>query len=103
MGKISGNGGVYMTIITSDMILSKKTSRLLLTVPIKIIRLYLPEQGQTELDIQVDVKTNFPMFFLNAGWKSKILKVKSAVMKSYLHVLVVLAINANIAGALYRM
>ena len=39
------------------------------------------------------------MFFLNVGWKIKILKVKSAVMKSYLHVLVVLAIHAKIADA----
>ena len=46
------------------------------------------------------------MFFSNVGWKSKIFKVKGAVMKSYLHVLVVLAINAKIADAnfpLYRM
>ena len=33
------------------------------------------------------------------GWKSKIFKVKTAVMKYYLHVLVVLAINAKIADA----
>ena len=33
------------------------------------------------------------------GWKSKIFKVKSAVIKSYLHVLVVWAINAKIADA----
>ena len=38
MGKISGNGGVYMTIITSDMIISKKTCQLLLTIPIIIYR-----------------------------------------------------------------
>ena len=38
MGKISDNGGVYMTIITSDMIISKKTSQLLLTIPIEIYR-----------------------------------------------------------------
>ena len=38
MGKISDNGGVYSTIITSDMIISKKTSQLLLTIPIKIYR-----------------------------------------------------------------
>ena len=36
MGKLSDNGGVYMTIITSDMLISKKTSQLLLTIPIKI-------------------------------------------------------------------
>ena len=34
MGKISDNGGVYMTKITNDMIISKKTSQLLLTIPI---------------------------------------------------------------------
>ena len=34
MGKISDNGGVYMTIITNDMTISKKTSQLLLTIPI---------------------------------------------------------------------
>ena len=34
MGKIANNGGVDMTIITSDMIISKKTSQLLLTIPI---------------------------------------------------------------------
>ena len=34
MGKISDNGRVNMTIITSDMIISKKTSQLLLTIPI---------------------------------------------------------------------
>ena len=34
------------------------------------------------------------MFFKNVGWKSKIFDVKSAVMKSYLHVSVVLAIYA---------
>ena len=39
------------------------------------------------------------MFFWNVGWKSKIFKVKSAVMKSYLHVLVVLTITAKIADA----
>ena len=33
-GKISDNGGVYMTTITSGMIISKKTSQLLLTIPI---------------------------------------------------------------------
>ena len=36
---------------------------------------------------------------MNVGWKSKIFKVTSTVMKSYLHVLVVLAINAEIADA----
>ena len=34
MGKISDNGGVYMTIITSDIIISKKTSQLFVTIPI---------------------------------------------------------------------
>ena len=34
MGKISDNGGIYMTIITSDMIISKKTSELFLIIPI---------------------------------------------------------------------
>ena len=34
MGKISDNGGVNMTIITNDMIISKKTNQLLLTIPI---------------------------------------------------------------------
>ena len=43
MGKISDTCGVYMTIITSDMIISNKTNQLLLTIPIKIYRLYLPE------------------------------------------------------------
>ena len=39
------------------MIISKKkTSQLLLTIPIKFMGLYLPEIGQTELDIQVDSK-----------------------------------------------
>ena len=32
--KMSDNGGVYMTIITNDMIISKKTSQLILTIPI---------------------------------------------------------------------
>ena len=32
MGKISDRGGVYMTIITNDMIISKKTSQLLYIV-----------------------------------------------------------------------
>ena len=35
------------------------------------------------------------MFFWNVGWKSKIFKVKRAVMKSYSNVLLVLAINAK--------
>ena len=35
------------------------------------------------------------MFFYNVGSKSKTIKVKSAVMKSFLHVLVVLAIYAK--------
>ena len=39
------------------------------------------------------------MFFWNVGWKSKAFKVKSAVIKSYLHVLVILAITAKIADA----
>ena len=39
------------------------------------------------------------MFFRNFGWKSKIFKVKGSAMKSYLHVLVVLAINAKITDA----
>ena len=30
MGKISDNGGVYMSMITSGMIISKKTSQVLL-------------------------------------------------------------------------
>ena len=34
MGKLSDNGGVYMTIITSDMIIFKKTNQLLLKIPI---------------------------------------------------------------------
>ena len=34
MGKISDNGGFYMTIIASDMIISKKTSQLLLSLNI---------------------------------------------------------------------
>ena len=34
MGKISDNGGSYMTEITSDMIISTKTSQLLLMIPI---------------------------------------------------------------------
>ena len=34
MGKITYNGGVYMTIITSDMIIAKITSQLFLTIPI---------------------------------------------------------------------
>ena len=59
----------------------------------------MPEYGQTEFDIQVDVKKDFTMFFWNVGCKSKIFKVKSTVMKSFLHVLVVLAINAKIADA----
>ena len=37
------------------------------------------------------------MFFSNVGWKSKIFNVKSKVVKSYFHVLVVLAINTKIA------
>ena len=37
MGKISDNGGVYILIITSDMNISKKTSQLLFTIPIKIL------------------------------------------------------------------
>ena len=32
MGKISDNGGVYMTIITNDMTISKIASQLLLTI-----------------------------------------------------------------------
>ena len=46
MGNISNNGGVYMTIITRDMIISNKTSQLLLTTlayQFKFIGLYLPE------------------------------------------------------------
>ena len=38
MGKISDNGGVSMTIITSDMIIAKKTSQLLLMIPIIIYK-----------------------------------------------------------------
>ena len=38
MGKISDNGEVYMTIIASDMTIAKKTSPLLLTIPIIIYR-----------------------------------------------------------------
>ena len=34
MGKISDNGRIYITIITSGMIISKKISHLLLMVPI---------------------------------------------------------------------
>ena len=41
------------------------------------------------------------MFLQNVRWKSKIFKVKSAVMKYYLHVFVVLAINAKIADAYF--
>ena len=37
------------------------------------------------------------MFFQNIGWKSKIFELKSTVMKSYLHVVVALAITAKIA------
>ena len=59
----------------------------------------MPELGQTEFDIQVDVKKEFTMFFKNVEWKRKIFKVKGTVIKSYLHVLVVLAINAKIADA----
>ena len=36
------------------------------------------------------------------GSKSKTIKVKSAVMKSFLHVLVVLAINAKITDAYFH-
>ena len=39
------------------------------------------------------------MFFQNAGWKSKIFNVNSAFMKSYLLVLVALAINAKMADS----
>ena len=49
--------------------------------------------------MQVDVKKYFTMFLLMIGWKNKIFKVNSAVMKSYLHVMVVLAITAKIADA----
>ena len=56
MGKISDNGVVYMTIITSDMGISKKTNQLLLTYQFKFIGLYLPELGWPKLDIQVDAK-----------------------------------------------
>ena len=52
--------------------------------------------------MQVDVKKYFTMFLLMVGWKNKIFKVNSAVMKSYLHVLVVLAITAKIADANFR-
>ena len=43
------------------------------------------------------MKTDLTMFFSNVGWKSKIFDVKSKVVKSYFHVLVVLAINTKIA------
>ena len=42
------------------------------------------------------------MCFLKVGWKSKIFKVKSAVMKSHLHVLVVLANTAKKADAKFH-
>ena len=64
MGKISDNGGVYMTIITSDMIIyPRKQVNCYLRYQLKFIGLYLPEQDQTELDIQVDAKKDFIMFF----------------------------------------
>ena len=62
MGKISGNGGVYLTTITNDMIISKKAIQLLLTLPIKIYRSLFARikvsssQSLTEFDTQVDVK-----------------------------------------------
>ena len=42
------------------------------------------------------------MFYRNVGWKSKIFKVKSAAMKSYLHVLVILPITAKKADAYFH-
>ena len=38
MEKVSHNGGVNMTVITSDMIIFKKTSKLLLTIQILVFR-----------------------------------------------------------------
>ena len=42
-GKNSDNGGFYMTIITSDMIISKKEVNCYLRCQFKFIGLYLPE------------------------------------------------------------
>ena len=54
MGKISDNGGVYMTIITSDMIISKKTSQLLLTIPNEIYRtLFIRNNARPNLTVKL--------------------------------------------------
>ena len=83
-----------MTIITSDMIISKKTSQLLLTILISIYRTLFARIKPDRIRPSSWCKKYFTPFFWNVGLKSKIFKVKSAVMKSYLHVLVILAITA---------
>ena len=71
-----------MTIFTSDMIIAKKTSPLLLTIPIIIYRTLFARVRPDQIGHSSGCKKDFPMFSQNAGWKSKIFKVKSAVTKS---------------------
>ena len=59
MGKISDTGGFYMTMITSDLIISKETGQQLYTIPIlnfKSLSARIRSDQILPGDIQVDVK-----------------------------------------------
>ena len=49
LGKISHNGGLYIAMITCDMIISKETGQYYLQYQFKFIRLSHPEKGKTKL------------------------------------------------------
>ena len=57
------------------------------------------EYGHTQFDIQVEEKIILQCSFRMLDGKVKYLTAKRAVMESYLHILVVLAISAKIADA----
>ena len=50
MGKISVNGGVYMTIITSDMIISKKKNKYIVTYDTELNSLDFIWQSKARLN-----------------------------------------------------
>ena len=70
MGKISDNRGVYMTIMTSDIIISKKTSQLLLTIPIQIYRTLFARIRPDRIGHLSCVKKRFPNVLLEC-WMEK--------------------------------
>ena len=74
MGKISDNSGVYMTLISSDMIISKKTSQLLLTIPMEIYRTICQNKARPNLTFKLMLKKISQCSFSMLDGKVKYLK-----------------------------